>query len=47
MDIAVGYRKSEINFRLAVRQIQEETEQNGGTRTERCSLEYVMNETSV
>jgi len=42
MDIAIGYRKSEINFLLSVRQIQEETEQNDGIRTESCSLQYVM-----
>jgi hypothetical protein len=47
MDIAIGYRKSEINFRLSVRQIQEVTEQNDGIRTERCSLQYVVNVTSV
>ena len=47
MDTAIGYSKSEINFRLSIKQIQEETWQNGGTSTDRCSLKYVMNKTSV
>jgi hypothetical protein len=38
MDIAICYRKSEINFGLSVGQVQEETERNGGIHTERCSL---------
>jgi len=42
MDLAIFYRKSEINFRLFVRQAQEEIERNGGIRTECCNLEYAM-----
>jgi hypothetical protein len=47
MDSAIFYRKSEINCRISVKQVREETERNGGTRTERCSLEYMINKISV
>jgi len=47
MNIAIFYRKSEINCRMSVRQVREKNERNGGTHTKRCSLQYVINKIRV
>jgi hypothetical protein len=47
MGIAIDYKKIEIILRLSFRQVQKETESNGGICTELCRSEYAKNEITV